>query len=135
MSQAARAAGDESAAFAPWHQFADGVNAGDMKKATDAYTPNAIIIDEFAPHHWNSFADWNRDFTAWMKANSSEGLHIALSTPSNKEVGPSHAYAVVPTTLTFKVKGKPGSEKGLFTFTTEKTASGWRITGWAWSTL
>jgi hypothetical protein len=133
-ANAARAAGDETAAFAPWHQFADAMNAGDMKKAADAYTPSAAIIDEFAPHHWNSFGDWNRDLGGWAKANGMEGLHIGLSAPSHKEVGASQAYAVVPTTLTFKLKGKPGSEKGLFTFATEKTASGWRITGWAWST-
>jgi hypothetical protein len=26
-------------------------------------------------------------------------------------------------------------EKGLFTFSMAKSADGWRITGWAWSTL
>jgi hypothetical protein len=128
-------AADTPPALAPFYQFADAMNAGDMAKAAALYATSAPIIDEFAPHHWNSFGDWTRDFGNWAKANGVEGLHIALSEPSHKEVGAGQAYAVVPTTLTFKMKDKPGSEKGLFTFATEKTASGWRITSWAWSTL
>jgi hypothetical protein len=46
-----------------------------------------------------------------------------------------HGYAVVPSVLSYKVKGKPTTEKGMFTFSTVKAADGWRITGWAWSTL
>jgi hypothetical protein len=133
--QTASAAGDEAAAFAPWHQFADAMNAGDVKKATDAHMPSAAIIDEFPPHHWNSFGEWDRDLMAAVKTDGMEGLHMALSAPSNKDVGEKYAYAVVPTVLTYKLKGKPTTEKGLFTFATEKTASGWRITAWTWSTL
>jgi hypothetical protein len=128
------AAGD-TAVFAPMQQFADGMNAGDMKKAEAAYVPSASIIDEFAPHHWTSFGAWYRDAGAFFKAGGVTDLHIALSAPSDKVVGPNQAYAVVPTTLTSRVKGKTETEKGLFTFALVKTAAGWRISGWAWSTL
>jgi ketosteroid isomerase-like protein len=134
-AQPAQAQDTDAAAFAPMHQFADGMNAGDFKKAADAYAPSADIIDEFAPHHWTSFADWAKDAAGFFKAGGVTGLHIALSAPSNKEVAANYAYAVVPTTLTYLTNGKPTVEKGLFTFSMAKSADGWRITGWAWSTL
>jgi len=134
-STAARAQDSEAVVFAPTHQFADAMNAGDVKTASEAYTPSASIIDEFAPHHWNSFSDWARDADSFFKAADTTGLKITLSAPTNKEIGATFAYAVVPTTLNYVVKGKPTEEKGLFTFSMAKTAAGWRITGWAWSTL
>lgn len=135
LSPAARAQDGEAAALAPVRQFADAMNAGDMKTASAAYTASATIIDEFAPHHWTSFADWAHDADTFFKAGGVTGLKIALSAPSYKEIGASYAYAVVPTTLSWMASGKPGGEKGLFTFSLAKTAEGWRITGWAWSTL
>ncbi len=54
---------------------------------------------------------------------------------SFKNLEANSGYGVVPATLTFKLKGKPTTEKGLFTFSTAKGADGWRISGWAWSTL
>lgn len=131
----ATAADTEPVALAPMHQFADGMNSGDFAKAAAAYTPSADIIDEFAPHHWSSFGDWAKDAGSFFKAGNVTNLHIALAAPSNKEIGADYAYAVVPTTLTYLTSGKPTSEKGLFTFSMAKTADGWRITGWAWSTL
>ncbi len=131
----AAASDTEPAAFAPIHQFADGMNAGDIAKAMAAYTPTTDIIDEFPPHHWTSFSDWARDADGFFKANGVTNLHIALAAPSYKEVGADFAYAVAPTTLTYLTQGKPTTEKGLFTFSLARTADGWRITGWAWSTL
>jgi hypothetical protein len=132
---AGAALGADDAALAPIHQFADGINAGDAKKAADAYVPAAPIVDEFAPYRWSSYADWNRDFTAFFKSGGGSDFHMALSAPSFKKIDPANAYAVVPTTLTYKIKGKPVTEKGLFTFATQKDATGWHIASWAWSTL
>ncbi len=131
----ARAADADDVVFAPMHQFADGMNSGDMKKAGSAYVASASIIDEFAPHQWNSFAAWLRDAGAYFKAGGVSDLHIALGAVSFKQIGAKAAYAVVPTTLTSKANGKPGTEKGLFTFSFVKGVKGWRISGWAWSTL
>ena len=123
------------AAFAPMYQFVDGMNAGDMKKAAAAYTPSASIIDEFGVHHWTSFGSWVQDAGAYFKAGGVTGLQIGLSKPSFQAVDAHYAYAVVPTVLSFSEKGKPTKEKGLFTFSMAKTPAGWRLTGWAWSTL
>ena len=130
----ANAAG-EPPALAPFYQFADAINAGDSAKAAALYTPASPIIDEFGPHVWKSFAEWNQDFLAFLKSAGASDFHMTVAAPSFKSVDAAHGYGVAPTTLSFKAKGKPMTEKGIFTFTTAKTADGWRITGWAWSTL
>lgn len=134
MGAVAHAAG-EPTALAPFYQFADAMNAGDTAKAGALYTPASPIIDEFAPHVWKSFSDWNRDFAAFFKSGGGSDFHMAVGTPSFKRMDADHGYAVAATTLTYKIKGKAESEKGSFTFSTAKTPQGWRITSWAWSTF
>jgi hypothetical protein len=134
LSIPARAAAPEPA-LAPFSQFVDAMNVGDTAKAASTFAPSVAIIDEFGPHIWNSFAGWDRDLGVDFKANAVTDFHIATSPVSFKKLDATSGYAVVPTVLTYKVKGKPIVEKGLFTVSTAKTASGWRLTGWAWSTL
>src|SRR5579862_3932496 len=69
-----RAADD---AMAPVNQFIDGLNAGDAKKAAAAHMPGSPIIDEFAPHHWNSFDAWLKDFEKDAKKNKVTDVHVA----------------------------------------------------------
>ena len=134
MGTLAHAAG-EPPALAPFYAFADAMNAGNMPKAAAAYAPSVTIIDEFAPHMWASFDAWAHDADASFKTEGVTELHIGLSPPSFKNMDAAHGYGVVPSVLTYKMKGKPTTEKGMFTFSTAKTSAGWRITGWAWSTL
>jgi hypothetical protein len=122
-------------ALAPFPQFIDAMNAGNTTKAAATYAPSVTIIDEFGPHIWNSFAGWAGDLTTSFKAEGMSDFHIALSPVSFKNVDAKVGYGVAPATLTFNLKGKPTTEKGMFTFSTAKQAAGWRITGWAWSTL
>jgi len=124
----------DDAALAPFTQFVDATNAGDTAKAASAYAPTVTIIDEFGPHIWSSYASWSRDLAADFKANAVTDFHMAAAPASFKKIDDKTGYGVVPTVLTYKVKGKPISEKGLFTVSTAKGAKGWRITGWAWST-
>jgi SnoaL-like domain len=120
-------------AMAPVDQFVDGLNAGDVKKAAATHMPGSPIIDEFAPHHWNSFDAWLKGFMADSKKNKVTDVHLALAAPTTSTVGAKEAYEVVPNTLTMKVAGKPMEEKGIFTFALVKTAKGWRIASWAWT--
>src|ERR1700733_6332340 len=120
-------------AIAPVNQFIDGLNAGDAKKAAAAHMPGAPIIDEFAPHHWNSFDAWLKSFMADAKKNKVPDVHVALAAPTTSTVGAKEAYEVVPNTITAKADGKPNEEKGIFTFALVKTAQGWRIASWAWA--
>ena len=129
-SGAAWAADD---AMAPVNQFIDGVNAGDAKKAAAAHMPGSPIIDEFAPHHWNSFDAWLKGFMADSKKNKVTDAHLTLAAPTTSTVGPKEAEEVVPNTIDAKVDGKPMQEKGIFTFALVKTKKGWRIASWAWA--
>ncbi|HEY5338142.1 MAG TPA: hypothetical protein VIJ85_08070 [Rhizomicrobium sp.] len=134
IGAAAHAAG-EPPALTPFYQFADAMNAGDTNKAAALFVPSAPIIDEFSPYAWKSFGDWNHDFSAFFKAGGGSDFHMTVSAPSFKNVDATHGYGVLPTTLTYKIKGKAVTEKGLFTVSTAKAMDGWHITGWAWSTL
>lgn len=129
-SGAAWAADD---AMAPVNQFIDSLNAGDAKKAAATHMPSSPIIDEFAPHHWNSFGAWLRGFMADSKKNKVTDVHVTLAAPTTSTVGAKEAYEVVPNTITAKVDGKPNEEKGIFTFALVKTPHGWRIASWAWA--
>ena len=122
-------------ALAPFTQFVDSMNKGDARTAAGTYATAPTIIDEFGPHIWNSFAGWNKDLGGDFKTNAVTDFHIAASPASFKKIDATTGYGVFPTTLTYKVKGNAIVEKGLFTVSTAKSATGWQITGWAWSTL
>ena len=119
------------------NQFVGGMNHNDMKSAAAAYAPNASIIDEFPPYHWQgqtAFADWGRDFGADSKKNAITDPSITLEKPVTSSVEGDHAYLVFPATYAFKQNGKPMREAGsIMTFTLQKTAAGWRIAAWSWS--
>jgi ketosteroid isomerase-like protein len=44
------------------------------------------------------------------------------------------AHAVFPATFAFTQKGKPVKFTATATFALHKTAAGWRITAWTWTT-
>jgi hypothetical protein len=133
VPQVAVAAAPDPAVMAPIHQFVDSLNAGDAKKAGEAFVPNAPIVDEFAPFHWTSFGAWLNDFAADTKKNNVTGVHVTLRPPTTSKVGATDAYEVVPNVITAKSNGKLGHETGIFTFALTKTAAGWRIASWAWA--
>ena len=135
LAGSAQAAPAPDPALAPFAQFIDAMNAGNAAKAAATYAPTVTIIDEFGPHIWNSFAGWAGDLGTSFKTEGVTDFHIALSPISFKNVNATSGYGVAPATLIFKLKGKPMTEKGMFTFSTIKSDAGWRITGWAWSTL
>ena len=135
LAASAQATPAPDPALAPFPQFIDAMNAGNAAKAAATYAPSVTIIDEFGPHIWTSFAAWAGDLGASFKTGGVTDFHIVLSPVSFKNVNATSGYGVAPATLSFKLKGKPMTEKGLFTFSTAKSAAGWRITGWAWSTL
>ena len=105
-------------------------------KPTNAPPPTAIT-DEFAPYHWvgaGAAADWNAELQKSSAANNDSDLTIGLSAPTQLSVNGDKAYAVYPTTLSYRHKGKPMTEKGAFAFALDKSSGAWRITSWAWAT-
>jgi ketosteroid isomerase-like protein len=130
-------ASQESDVMATVHQFVDGFNRGDAKRALAACATQASIIDEFPPHEWEgptACEQWAADYNAQAKkAGISDGI-VTLGKPWYLSVTGTRAYVVVPATYTYKEHGKPVTESNsIFTVTLRKLSVGWRITGWAWS--
>ena len=74
------------------------------------------------------------DAEDFFKKNEMTNVVSTLGKPRHVDVTGDRAYVVVPATLTYTEKGKPVKDKpATITMSLQKTASGWRITGWAWA--
>jgi hypothetical protein len=99
-------------------------------------TAQTIIIDDFVPHSWQgatACADWVSALGAYALSKGITNENVTLDKPWHVTVTGDRAYAVYATHYTYKVKGKPVTERGVWTFALQKLAGGWRIAGWAWA--
>lgn len=121
----------------PVRQFIDGFNKGDVKTALAACAEQASIIDEFPPHEWHgagACATWAGDFDADAKKKGITDGKVTLGKPRHVDVAGDRAYVVVPADYAYRLKGKAIRETGsLLTVALQKGATGWRMTGWAWT--
>jgi SnoaL-like domain len=131
------AADDKTDIMATVHQFTDGLNKGDTKTALSACAAPSSIIDEFPPHEWQgatACADWANDFEAYNKKSGISDPIAKLGKPKHVDITGDHAYVVIPATYTYKQNGKRVTESGsIMTVALQKSAAGWRMTGWAWA--
>jgi len=131
------AAAAQTDVIATVHQYVDAFNKGDVKAATALCTDQASIIDEFPPHEWHgagACTTWMNDYDADARKNGITDGIVILGTPRHVDVTGDRAYVVIPSDYMFKQNGKPVKETAsMFTFALQKSASGWRITGWAWA--
>lgn len=138
LTQAPVAAAQETEVMATLRQFIDGFNQGNVESALAACAEQTSIIDEFPPYEWHgagSCAKWASDFDAYVKKNGMTGPVVTLVTPRHVNVEGVWAYVVVPTSFEFTQNGKLVKQTGAtLTAALQKTAAGWRITGWSWST-
>jgi ketosteroid isomerase-like protein len=122
---------------APIHQFIDGFNTGDAKKAFAAFAPGSVsIIDEFAPHLWtgpNAPHAWAAAFEKFAKAAEITDGAVKYGEPTRAEVEGKVAYVILPTVYSYKDHGKPTAEDGQMTFVLRSGAQGWKISAWTWS--
>ncbi|HVN35093.1 MAG TPA: nuclear transport factor 2 family protein [Casimicrobiaceae bacterium] len=130
-------AADKDDVMASVKQFVDGFNKGDVKSALAACAEQTSIVDEFPPHEWHgpgACAAWANDFDADAKKNGITDGKVTLGKPRHVDVAGDRAYVVVPASYAYKLKGKPTKETGsMLTIALQKGASGWRMTGWAWT--
>ncbi len=130
-------ASEESDVMVPVHQFVDGFNKGDTKTAAAACADQTSIIDEFPPHEWHgagACSTWMNDFDVDAKKNGITDGMVTLSKPRHVDISGDRAYVVVPANYTYKKKGKPAKEIGsMLTIALQRGATGWRMTGWAWT--
>jgi ketosteroid isomerase-like protein len=129
-------ASDTSGVMATINGAVAAFNKGDMKGWTAACAPSATIIDDFSPNAWSGPAactDWWNAFVAGNKKNGLSWGTVALGTAWHVTVTGSHAYTVFPATYTYKMKGKPAKDSGIFTLVLTKTPAGWLIAAWSWA--
>lgn len=127
----------QNAVMASVHQFVDGFNRGDAKRALAACASPASIIDEFPPHEWQgpaACADWADAYNANAKQQGVTDGIVTLHDPWHVDITGDRAYVVVPATYAYKQRGKTIVEPdSIFTVSLRKIAANWRITGWTWS--
>lgn len=138
LFQASPAVGQKAEVMAAIKQFVDGFNQGDINSALAICAEQTSIIDEFAPYEWHgtgSCARWAGDFEADAKKRGVTDGVVTITTPRHFAMDGDRAYAVYQSAYDFKLNGKPVKQSGsTFTFALQKTAAGWRMTGWSWST-
>ena len=136
LTAAPACASDQTDIAAVIAKMNDAMNKNDAKTAAATYTANATIIDEFPPHYWsgaNVYDRWGADFAAFAKQQGDTDAWVTLTKPTHVSASGERGYAVVPATFTFKEKGKPMSERALWTFAMQKANGEWKIAGWAWA--
>jgi hypothetical protein len=137
LAAAPALAAEKDDVMAPVKQFVDGFNKGDVKSALAACGEQTSIVDEFPPHEWHgpgACAAWAKDFDADAKKNGVSDGKVTLGKPRHVDIAGDRAYVVVPANYAYKLKGKPAKETGsTLTIALQKGASGWLMTGWAWT--
>ena len=107
-----------------------------LRQRTRPCADQTSIIDDFAPHEWHgagACAKWISDFQVFAKSGEFTDSVVTIGKPWHIDATADFGYVVAPTTFTFKQKGKPTKENAVLTMSLQKSASGWRITGWAWA--
>lgn len=129
-------AADTSGVMATINRAVVAFNKGDMKAWAAACAPSTAIVDDFSPYTWSGPAacgDWWNAFAAGNKKNGLSWGTVALGTAVHVTVTGSHAYTVFPATYTYKMKGKPAKDSGIFTLVLTKSPAGWLIAAWSWA--
>ncbi len=127
---------DEADVKATVTRYNDHFNKGETKELVALCTAQTTIIDDFAPHSWQgaaTCADWSAALAASDKAAGITNEKVTLGKPWHVAVTGDRAYAVYPTHYSYRLKGKPVTEQGVWTFALQKSADGWRVAGWAWA--
>lgn len=118
------------------NQFSAALHAGDNQTAKTFLTARTVILDDVAPYYWGgakAFESWQADLA---KASAARGMReedAELGAPTRVEVTGDHAYAILPATHTFKMKGRVMREIAQLTFILAKDPAGWKITSWTWT--
>ena len=117
-------------------QFSAALHAGDSKAAKNFLTARTVILDDVAPYYWagaNAFDRWQADLAKASAARGMSEEDAALGAPTRVEISGDRAYAILPATHTFKMKGRAMREAAQLTFILAKDTAGWKITSWTWT--
>lgn len=119
-----------SAVMQPIDAVIAAVNA-DRAAAMDAnFSPDAVVVDDFAPYAWRGASAASRWWSALDRAGAKVGFghfHAVAFPIKYFDVSGDGAYVVVPLRIAYVLKGRPKVQTGLWTFTLRRAARDWKI--------
>jgi ketosteroid isomerase-like protein len=113
-------------------------NAGNRAGVVAVFTPDALVVDEFAPYRFpapGAAAAWYKSAGVDSTANDYENGVGTFSVPSYAAVDGDRAWLTVPALYSYVKHGVPTVEHGAVAVSALHTASGWKLTTMAWATL
>jgi hypothetical protein len=122
----------DPAAMKPVDALIAGFNAFDETRLEDAFSGAPNIIDDVAPYNFSGAGAVKRWFAANTKVMKAAGMTgfraVRAPHPSYFHRDGFLAYAVVPVTVSYAIKGVAQSERGDFTFALFfNEGLGWKI--------
>jgi ketosteroid isomerase-like protein len=113
----------------------DAMNKGNMSAFVALCDSPAVVIDTFDPYiegGASGCTDWWNARVAYNKSAQLTDANGGIGAPWHVFVTGDNAYVSAPFDYHYNQKGQTMRETGSsLTVTLKKTASGWRITGWA----
>lgn len=118
--------------------FVTALNKQDTAAFSALFTGEATISDTLGAYHWAGAGApaaylaslrHESDVHGWTDISlAPRGAPFVLTQAGQ-------AYAALPLTAHYKVKGKPAADQGEFILTLTDTGAGWRITSATWALL
>jgi hypothetical protein len=128
---------DATDPLAAVRSYIDCFNKGDAAGMAATCDVPMSILDGMPPHVWHGPAasqDWYRDVLITGEREGASDYVVDLGEPWHVNVTGAHAYVVVPTTMSFTVRGKRVKQSGsVFTVALRKLGAGWSLSAWAWA--
>lgn len=115
-----------------------GFNKKNAARYSGAFTADAVVVDGMAPYRWtgpNSPGRWFADAGKWAHDLGVAEEILGDEKVVHAEVVGTHAYVALSATLSFKLKGQPGTRPGVLTFTLANQGGTWKIDAQAWGRL
>jgi ketosteroid isomerase-like protein len=137
LAAPAAAKSPPAAVMAPINAMLAATNADKGAELAAYYTPDAVVVDEFAPYAWTgpaAAAQWWAGVDKQIAAMGTHAIHAAAQPIKHFDVTGDSAYVVVPLIISYAVKGKPGHETGLFTLALRRSGGQWKIATQTWAT-
>jgi hypothetical protein len=137
VSATAEPGGPGDAIMAPLNTEIAATVANNAAAMGGLFTPDAVVVDDFAPYVWTGANAGSQWWTAFQAVAAKAGLtHVyATAQPITQyNVSETSAYVVVPLVITYELKGKPQRQTGLWTFTLRKAPT-WKIVTLTWAAL
>jgi hypothetical protein len=114
----------------------DGFNKGDIAAVKSVHVTNPTIVDNVAPFAWSgagSFDKWLGDLARSEAAAGKSDGNVWFGDAVDEQIAGDHAYAVTPSSYTYKQGGRTMRESGFMAFVLVKEGTMWKVASWTWA--